>query len=309
MPRPELSCTTVTHCPWNENTGWRIVIAVVGSLTIMMVIGRVILFRLYESPRYLVSRGRYDEAVEVLHKLASLNGKTITITSQEFVNACELEKLMQEERKTIPWYITNFNRIKVLFTPALAWTTILVWGIYMFIALGNFMFFNFLPTFLSKAGTGESISIDQTYRDYMIASAVPVIGPIIAMYLADSFLGRKYTMALSTYAVAASLFLFTKFTTGMGQLIVTCVAGVFQNIVYATLFVYAPEVFPTEVRGTGVGIASALGRLTGLFAPILTGTLIDVGFYLPLYVSAGFFIVTATLMALVPIETRGRTVV
>jgi hypothetical protein len=103
------------------------------------------------------------------------------------------------------------------------------------------MFFNFLPLFLKKSST-ETISVDETYRNYLISSAVPIIGPIIAMYVADSFLGRKYTMALSTFATAGSLFLFTSFTSANGQLIVACVAGTFQNIMYAVLFVYAPEV-------------------------------------------------------------------
>jgi hypothetical protein len=68
-------------------------------------------------------------------------------------------------------------------------------------------------------------------------------------------------------------------------------------------------VFPTAVRGSGVGVASALGRVTGLFAPLLTGMLMSINIKTPVYVSAGFFVITGTLMAMVPIETRGRTVV
>ena len=43
---------------------------------------RFAVFRLYESPKYLMGRGRDAEAVEVVHKVAEYNGKTSSLTLQ-----------------------------------------------------------------------------------------------------------------------------------------------------------------------------------------------------------------------------------
>jgi hypothetical protein len=44
---------------------------------------RFFVFRLYESPKYLMGRGRFAEAVEVVHAVAKYNGKTTNLTTAE----------------------------------------------------------------------------------------------------------------------------------------------------------------------------------------------------------------------------------
>ena len=41
---------------------------------------RFFVFHLYESPKYLMGRGRDAEAVEVIHKIAAYNGRTSSLT-------------------------------------------------------------------------------------------------------------------------------------------------------------------------------------------------------------------------------------
>lgn len=66
--------------------------------------------------------------------------------------------------------------------------------------------------------------------------------------------------------------------------------------------------FPTSVRGTGFGFGSFLNSFAGLWAPILTGYLLDVSVNAALYLSAAFFVLNGVLMVCLPIETRGRQV-
>jgi hypothetical protein len=51
-----------------------------GGLMLALFVLRFFVFHLYESPKYLMGRGRDEEAVEVVHKVASYNGKTSSLT-------------------------------------------------------------------------------------------------------------------------------------------------------------------------------------------------------------------------------------
>jgi hypothetical protein len=50
---------------------------------------RFFVFKLYESPKFLMGRGMDAEAVDVVHKVAAYNGRTSTLT---------LEHLTRTER-------------------------------------------------------------------------------------------------------------------------------------------------------------------------------------------------------------------
>ena len=51
-----------------------------GLLAMIMFCCRFFLFKLYESPKYLMGRGRDEEAVRVVHEVARINGKTTNLT-------------------------------------------------------------------------------------------------------------------------------------------------------------------------------------------------------------------------------------
>jgi len=47
------------------------------------------------------------------------------------------------------------------------------------------------------------------------------------------------------------------------------------QIVWAAMAAYTPEYFPTNIRGSAVGTCSGVARTFSLFAPILTGYLME----------------------------------
>ena len=51
-----------------------------GGLMLALFVLRFFVFHLYESPKYLMGRGRDAEAVEVVHKVARYNGKSSSLT-------------------------------------------------------------------------------------------------------------------------------------------------------------------------------------------------------------------------------------
>lgn len=52
---------------------------------------RFFVFHLYESPKYLMGRGRDAEAVEVVHKVAQYNGRESSLTLEMLTAAGQLK--------------------------------------------------------------------------------------------------------------------------------------------------------------------------------------------------------------------------
>ncbi|CAK7223460.1 hypothetical protein SCUCBS95973_005187 [Sporothrix curviconia] len=65
-----------------DTAGWRRFITTIGIMTFVMFVVRFFVFRLFESPKYLLSRGRQSEAVAVIHGLAHRNSTKTWLTEE-----------------------------------------------------------------------------------------------------------------------------------------------------------------------------------------------------------------------------------
>lgn len=204
---------------YSINQGWRYFVYTLGAITFVMFLCRFLVFELYESPKYLLSRGRQAEAVAVVHGLAFKNGKKTWLT-EDILNVIGGEQVVtnntqQGAIQIIKHKFAAFSgdRIKPLFrTNILARTTILLWFCWLTIGLGYPLFNAFLPQYLSegKSASGEAVSASETYRNYAITSVVGVPGSFLAWWTVDlKYIGRRGTMAIATLLSGIFLFLFT----------------------------------------------------------------------------------------------------
>ena len=77
----DFSCPTgAAVCSRAANQGWRYFMYCMGGIMLFLSFLRFAVFHLYESPKYLMGRGRDADAVDVVHKLAKFNGKTSSLT-------------------------------------------------------------------------------------------------------------------------------------------------------------------------------------------------------------------------------------
>jgi hypothetical protein len=122
--------------------GWRYLLFTLGGFTLVLWGFRFFVFKLEESPRYLVGRGRDAEAVTVIQRLAAYNGRTCSLTVEQLVAAGESvrEKSnsgVDQPRIGVLSRTSNYtlDHIKALFeTKKLAWSTsllIAIWGTYV----------------------------------------------------------------------------------------------------------------------------------------------------------------------------------
>ena len=60
------------------------------------------------------------------------------------------------------------------------------------------------------------------------------------------------------------------------------VSGMFLSFfnlgAWGALYAYSPEQYPTVIRGTGSGMAASVGRIGGIFGPLLVGSLLAEGY-------------------------------
>jgi hypothetical protein len=120
--------------------GWRWFLITIGGITVLMFVIRFWLFTIYESPKYLMGKGKDEEAVRIVREVARRNGKETTLTVED-LRACEPEGYVHQakaadavKRKLAD---VSFDRVKALFaTRKLALSTGLIMGIWAFIGLG-----------------------------------------------------------------------------------------------------------------------------------------------------------------------------
>ncbi len=77
---------------------------------------------------------------------------------------------------------------------------------------------------------------------------------------------------------------------------------------WSVLYVYTPELYPTRARATGVGFASAIGRLGSLLGPFAVGVILPLAVQAGVFaLAAGAFLLAALIVVLLGTETRGKT--
>jgi putative MFS transporter len=110
----------------------------------------------------------------------------------------------------------------------------------------------------------------------LLVTLLQIPGYYSATFLLDS-VGRK--LVLVSYLALAGLgsLLFGQATGIFFVLFWMGVISFFNLGAWAGLYAYTPELYPTRIRGTGSGLSASIGRLTLVFAPIVTGYLWLVG--------------------------------
>lgn len=169
--------------------GWRYFVLTIAAFTFVMFVMRFFFFHLYESPKYLLSRGRQDEAIAVVQGIAYRNKAKTWLTAEILdkvggdSSVVKDEKLSNAEiiRRSLSKFSTD--RIGPLFKgKRLAIATTLLWFMWTFIGMGYPLFNAFLPQYLENSGSGQPTSTDIVYRNYAITSIVGVPGSILACY-------------------------------------------------------------------------------------------------------------------------------
>ncbi|KAH7129438.1 membrane transporter [Dactylonectria estremocensis] len=306
-----LTCQQDETCSRSKNMGWRYFVLTVGGLTLIMFIIRFFFFTIYESPKYLMSKGRDAEAVDVVHRVAKRNGTTSELTVED-LKACEPEGYVARTDATAALKrrlkTMALSNIRPLFsTKTLGLSTGLIMCVWALIGLGYPLYNAFLPYIQATRGVdfGDG-STYLTYRNSLIIAVLGVPGALLGGYLVElPQLGRKGTLSLSTIFTGVFLYCSTTANNSNSLLGWNCAFSFFSNIMYAVLYGFTPELFPTPQRGTGNALAATCNRIFGIMAPLIA-IFADLETSAPVYTSGALFITAGILVLILPFESRGK---
>ncbi|KAI5865752.1 transporter [Durotheca rogersii] len=298
-------------CTRSKNMGWRYFIITVGGLTLVMFILRFFCFTIYESPKYLMGKGLDDKAVHIVHEVARRNGKSSDLTVDD-LKACEPDGYEQgttaSDAVKRRLEAVNFTHIRALFvTKKLAYSTAALMVVWAFIGLGYPLYNAFLPYIQATRGVdfGDG-STYITYRNSLIIAVLGVPGALVGGLLVElPKFGRKGALSSSTALTGVFLYCSTTATNSQSLLGWNCAYSFTSNIMYAVLYAYTPELFPTRDRGTGNALTATANRIFGIMAPIVA-MFANLETAAPVYTSGALFIAAGLIVLTLPFESRGK---
>ncbi|KAH9933165.1 MFS general substrate transporter [Epithele typhae] len=202
------------------------------------------------------------------------------------------------------------DRVAMVLAPEWLRTTVLVWTAWCGMSLAYTMFNVFLPKLLETRGSSNSPdatpkSLEDSLWDVVIYSLGGCPGAILGAWLIDSRLGRRWSLAGSTFVTALFCSMFVVVEHPWLVRASTVGISLSATAMWAVLYGWTPEIFGTKVRGTACGIASALSRIGGMIAPILGGLLLTMDHSFPVYTSIVVFILSGICVLLLE-ENEGQ---
>ncbi len=150
----------------------------------------------------------------------------------------------------------------------------------------------------NQLGTGDYVKI-------LWASAAELPGLLVTAVIIE-LLGRKWTMAIEFLLCMIGFLLLLICVSDTLLTFFLFLVRVFASGVFQAIYVYTPEVYPTNTRAIGMGICTSSARVGAIMTPYVAQVLLHVNDYATLSLYAGSCLVLAILALLLPIETRGR---
>ena len=283
--------------------GWRIILAIAVIPALFALILRM---NMPESLRWLISKGKMEEANRLLIKLG-----LDPITRQGFVNHPEMEnatnkvsdvtkEFKQEDKKGLKSLSHGANKdLSILFRNIVTNRRIVFSRISILSAIWSLALIPIYASLLLVVEyTNQGYEIGESISVNMIATSGFVAGGICSLIIADR-IERKYQIALSCALMGMAFILRGIFIQDYLGLIISSFMAFGANAwLISNLLTYTAENFPTEIRSTCSGIVEGAGRLIATVGPFVFIMLVTFGFFNLMVGLAAFSFVAAIVVLL-----------
>ena len=264
--------------------GWRIILAIAVIPALFALILRM---NMPESLRWLISKGKMEEANRLLIKLG-----LDPITRQGVVNHPEMEnatnkvsdvtkEFKQEDKKGLKSSSHGANKdLSILFRNIVTNRKIVFSRISILSAIWSLALIPIYASLLLVVEyTNQGYEIGESISVNMIATSGFVAGGICSLIIADR-IERKYQIALSCALMGMAFILRGIFIQDYLGLIISSFMAFGANAwLISNLLTYTAENFPTEIRSTCSGIVEGAGRLIATVGPFVFIMLVTFGFF------------------------------
>ena len=253
-------------CSVSSNMGWRYCLIVLGAVTLLIFFLRYFVFTFHESPKFLLTRGREQEAIDVLHKIAKFNKAPppllnlshfaeIDQSSSDDGSAIhhggpsgEGVSMMRLFKTVVAGFFRAFSNLKGLFTNKLQ--------TFMFVLLAlaymggestptrsrirltrpDYWSFNlagqYLPIILlrNNVSSGQG-TVTDTYREYVYIYLPGILGAFIALVSVQlPLVGRKWSLVFSAAMQGLSMAMYTQVKTTAGYVGLNALEYIMQTV-------------------------------------------------------------------------------
>jgi AAHS family benzoate transporter-like MFS transporter len=234
-----------------ESYGWQWVFYVAG-LPVLLI--PFILKSMPQSIGYLLRNGRQDELREIVGKIEP--GHAVADTLVVTGNVA-----MQN---------TEATPVRDLFKQGRGFSTVMIWTAFM---TGLFMVYA-LNSWLTKLMAMAGFSLGSALNFVIVFNLGSIAGAMVGGWLSDK-LSIKHVLVCFyiTGAIALTLLGYTRDTTALFAVVFLVGASTLGTQLLA--YAYAGDFYPSEIRSTGVGFASGVGRIGAIVAPVLIGWLVS----------------------------------
>jgi len=280
-----VSIWVVPHLGWNR-------MFIIGAIPAILAIW---LRRLVpESPRWLASHGRLDEADTTLQRIedkASAGGVALPPLPMN------IPKIVKQQAGWLE-----------LFGSAYLGRTLTAWAMAFTTSIVGYGLLAWLPTIYR---TVYHLPLDQNLRYSFISYFVGLFGSLFGALLIDRF-GRRPSY-ITAFVGAALPLLSVWWISRDGQVPIEAMVALasvslfFISILLAGIYVYMPEIYPTRMRALGSGTASAWLRIASIVGPAIVGFILGsagLGSVFLFFAVAG--LAGALIVFLFAIETKGK---
>jgi MFS family permease len=214
-----------------------------------------------ESPRWLCTMDRCDQAMDIIRQAAQVNGLDV-----DFLFPQGMHLAPEEEEE---------SSFRLLFSPKWRWTTLKLWGAWGAFAFGYYGTIMAITKIFDNdqdADGNETDSYNFDYGAIFVSSSAELVGTTFAISAVDVY-GRiplqvvSYAMAgiavctlciLAAYEARRDVLIALAFTARIFEMSGSCVS-----------WVSTAEILTTEVRTTGHSAANAVARIGALVSPFV----------------------------------------
>ncbi|MDQ9011727.1 3-(3-hydroxy-phenyl)propionate transporter MhpT [Acinetobacter gerneri] len=205
--------------------------------------------------------------------------------SREFLRAQDAVKSSDQKKLSY----------KDLFSREYAPRTILLWVSYFFTLMVVYIMLSWLPSLFMELGfSRKDGSMAMVFFQIGAAIGTVVLGMLIDRYK------KAYVIILMYIGILLGLFSLNSASTLNLMFVAAAIMGTFTIGGQGVLYAFGSFVYPTHLRGQGVGAASAVGRIGAMMGPAIAGQLLAMGSGATGVISAAIpcIVISAVIMVL-----------
>jgi len=289
------------------NANWQVLC--VFCLGIPLAVQTVTYLWVYESPKFLATKGDYDATKKLIKRIALVNGKKMK-GDYEFVD--EMDQYQGDMPNDLGESLTSslvakqkVRGYRDLFKyKSLAVVTI----------AGSYMYFTIQLVYYGAIFALNNLAGDLYVNSVLIALA-EFLGYVASVPIIRKF-KRKISFVVSFLLAGLASLSFIIFEIPSScnqsgeacwqkdiQIFLAMITRLMVSIGFLIIYLYLNELYPTPVRSLGTGFCTFSGRLGSITSPLLVNALTRSG--INPWIAFGFFSVVAAAVSLAMRETFG----